>query len=120
MTDYSKDLQKVFSDFHKRIRYLRDKYIKDEPYEGHEFEYIFFARDGKKIPTNWMCSYKDNNLPDLFEAIIFECYSDYVHNNTGSNVTSYTVFFNDFIQTVQKVKAEQNNKRQVLSHENYY
>lgn len=104
MTEYSKDLQHLFTRF----------------YKGHEFEYIFFARDGKNIPTNWICSYKNNNLLDLFEAMIFECYSDYVYNNAGADVASYATFFNDFIQTLQKVKAEHNNERKVLSHENYY
>lgn len=110
MTEYSKDLQHLFTGFHEKVRNIRETHDKDEPYEGHEFEYIFFVRDGKNIPTNWMCSYKNNDIPDLFEAMIFECYSDYAHNNAGANVASYTAFFNDFIQTIQKVKAEHNKR----------
>lgn len=106
MTDWNKQLQNAFNAFHNRIRKIREGHMKDEPYINHDYEYIFFARDGKKIPTNWMCSYKNDDLPELFEAMIFECYN----GSARKDYMDYKVFFDDFVQKIEKVKPEKERK----------
>ena len=53
-----------------------------------------------------MCSYKNDNLPELFEAMIFECYKD----SSRRDYMEYSVFFNDFIHKMEKVKSEEKRK----------
>lgn len=116
MTNWNKQLSNAFRIFQKRIRMLNEQHRNDEPPTEHKYEYIFFVRDDKKIPTNWACCCKTKgadynreflDLPEIFEAMIHECYE----SSPNKDVMCYKTYLTLFLDKIRKAEINDTNKR---------
>ena len=83
MPETTRGVRNMFNDINRNLRFGLEEYHQSSVEGGHKnYDVIFFVRDyDNKAAINWHASETNSDLPEVFEAMMYESLCDFCYSN---------------------------------------